>query len=86
MANSATRKKNPKGPGGGDERSLKADDKLNTVLFYLGLFFFLKSIAPGFRVGWIVGGDEFKHRLNIMLMCNLLKAISNINATRHRNF
>ncbi|MDE8601639.1 PLP-dependent aminotransferase family protein [Marinomonas sp. RSW2] len=35
------------------ERSLKADDKLNTVIYCSS---FSKSIAPGFRVGWIVGG------------------------------
>lgn len=35
------------------ERSLKADDKQNTVIYCSS---FSKSIAPGFRIGWIVGG------------------------------
>jgi DNA-binding transcriptional MocR family regulator len=35
------------------ERSLKADDKYNTVIYCSS---FSKSIAPGFRVGWVVGG------------------------------
>ncbi|WP_369919763.1 PLP-dependent aminotransferase family protein [Marinomonas polaris] len=35
------------------ERSLKADDKKNTVIYCSS---FSKSIAPGFRIGWIVGG------------------------------
>ncbi|MGO2236338.1 PLP-dependent aminotransferase family protein [Marinomonas sp. UCMA 3892] len=35
------------------ERSLKADDKHNTVIYCSS---FSKSIAPGFRIGWIVGG------------------------------
>lgn len=35
------------------ERSLKADDNHNTVIYCSS---FSKSIAPGFRIGWIVGG------------------------------
>lgn len=35
------------------ERSLKADDQNNTVIYCSS---FSKSIAPGFRIGWIVGG------------------------------
>lgn len=35
------------------ERSLKADDKHNTVIYCSS---FSKSIAPGFRIGWTVGG------------------------------
>lgn len=36
------------------ERSLKADDKHNTVIYCSS---FSKSIAPGFRIGWVVGGQ-----------------------------
>ncbi|MGB0783088.1 MAG: PLP-dependent aminotransferase family protein [Marinomonas sp.] len=35
------------------ERSLKADDTHNTVIYCSS---FSKSIAPGFRIGWVVGG------------------------------
>ncbi|ETX10510.1 GntR family transcriptional regulator [Marinomonas ushuaiensis DSM 15871] len=35
------------------ERALKADDKNNTVIYCSS---FSKSIAPGFRIGWVVGG------------------------------
>lgn len=35
------------------ERALKADDTNNTVIYCSS---FSKSIAPGFRIGWIVGG------------------------------
>jgi DNA-binding transcriptional MocR family regulator len=35
------------------ERALKADDKHNTVIYCSS---FSKSIAPGFRIGWVVGG------------------------------
>lgn len=43
------------------ERALKADDKHNTVIYCSS---FSKSIAPGFRIGWIVGGrfqDKIEH-------------------------
>ena len=36
------------------ERALKADDINNTVIYCSS---FSKSIAPGFRIGWIVGGQ-----------------------------
>ncbi|NVK71956.1 PLP-dependent aminotransferase family protein [Marinomonas sp. CT5] len=36
------------------ERSLKADDKNNSIIYCSS---FSKSIAPGFRIGWIVGGQ-----------------------------
>ncbi|MBR7887627.1 PLP-dependent aminotransferase family protein [Marinomonas sp. A79] len=35
------------------ERALKADDQDNTVIYCSS---FSKSIAPGFRIGWLVGG------------------------------
>lgn len=35
------------------ERTLKADDEHNTVIYCSS---FSKSIAPGFRIGWVVGG------------------------------
>ncbi|NLQ17780.1 PLP-dependent aminotransferase family protein [Marinomonas sp. M1K-6] len=35
------------------ERALKADDKQGTVIYCSS---FSKSIAPGFRIGWVVGG------------------------------
>jgi len=35
------------------ERALKADDKHNSVIYCSS---FSKSIAPGFRIGWVVGG------------------------------
>ncbi len=36
------------------ERALKADDKLGKVIYCSS---FSKSIAPGFRIGWIIGGS-----------------------------
>lgn len=35
------------------ERALKADDKSDSIIYCSS---FSKSIAPGFRIGWIVGG------------------------------
>ncbi|MCB5161543.1 PLP-dependent aminotransferase family protein [Marinomonas algarum] len=35
------------------DRALKADDQANTVIYCSS---FSKSIAPGFRIGWLVGG------------------------------
>lgn len=41
------------------ERALKADDSQNKVIYCSS---FSKSIAPGFRIGWIIGG-QYQERI-----------------------
>jgi DNA-binding transcriptional MocR family regulator len=63
------------------ERALKADDQNNNVIYCSS---FSKSIAPGFRIGWIVGG-KFQAQIEYYAYVQSL-AIPTLTQTAISNF
>lgn len=63
------------------ERALKADDRQNNIIYCSS---FSKSIAPGFRIGWIVGG-QFQSKIEALAHVQSL-AIPTLPQTAIANF